>query len=231
MTSALTTSAVVRAARALTRAGQWDEALTLLGCLPESADTLTATAEVMVDRDFWTGADDATAALHRLEGEDSWGPRMLRARAEYTTQLRTRLAGGSPVVAPLAATLQGLLDDTDDPRSQAQAHFYLGVVAEVLAGEPDDAATHYRAVLDGPDRSFDAEALRHLGGHAQDTGDVEQARRLWLQSLQLRQRTGHLPGALAQLLLLAYQPLPTVVQGWAAELGSPMLHRMATMVD
>ena len=48
-----------------------------------------------------------------------------------------------------------------------------------------------------------SEALRHLGYHAGEAGQAEQARQMWERSAELRQRAGAVPYVLSQQLLLA----------------------------
>jgi uncharacterized protein len=225
--------AISHAARALTRSGQWDAALELLdAAAPDGVEAAIGKAEVLLDRDLWTGGHDADHALDQLPTEDSWQVRSLRARHEYTTQLRNLLAGGQPSPASVQQQLEQLLADAADGEPAALASLYLGLTAEVLNGDAATAARHYRDVVDHGDPYLTAFALRHLGGHAADAGDTDGAQELWWRSLRLRQRAGHLTGALAQILLL---PPDTsgrdVTSSWADELGAHTLRGMATHSD
>ncbi len=69
-----------------------------------------------------------------------------------------------------------------------------------------------------------ASALRHLGGQAADAGDPAAACVLWWRSFRLRARAGDLPGALAQLVLLAPSTtVEEVVSVWVEEAGLAVL--------
>lgn len=229
-------SAINRAAQALTRAGQWDEAVALLDSSPGDKDArhavAVAVAEAMVDRDCGTGADDAAGWLDRLRPDSSWAARMVRARHTFTAQLRIRLAGGQPAAEPLVDELRHLLGEAPGSHETALSHLYLGLTAEVLGGDMTGAAGHFRAVLDHGDPYLDAYALRHLSGHAHNAGDAEQARRLGWQALRLRQQCGHVTGALAQVRLLASETdLSEVVDTWVAELAAHTLRTSSFSKD
>ncbi len=211
---------VANAARDLTHAGRWETAAALVAALPEDVEARRLHAEVLIDQDFWLGTDDAVAVLDDLAGDESWDACSLRARHEYTVRLRRLIAGERPDATLLGTQWEQLLADAPDTRRAAIAHLYAGLTAEVLLEQPDRAAQHYRAVVDGADAYLAGYALRHLGGQADDRGEHEAAQDLWQQSLRLRQRVGHVPGTLAQLQLMADAlTVAEVVTMWADELS------------
>ena len=159
-----------------------------------------------------------------MRTENSWEVRALRARHAYTGQLRLRLAGGLPSPGPLQQELEQLLASAPNQESAGLASLYLGLTAEVLRGDADSAAQHYRDVLGHGDPYLSAFALRHLGGQAADDGDTVGAQDMWWRSLRLRQGCGHVTGALAQILLLPRDTTGRdVAEAWADELGASTL--------
>ena len=119
------------------------------------------------------------------------------------------------------------------------ASFYAGVIADNLQGAPEAAFVHFAAALrarrEERRRAADASlALRHLGDHAHTAGDLVLAREQWERSTELRQKVGHLLGALAQQALLAVllrdegdlagsRALATEVNRWARQVELPFL--------
>jgi hypothetical protein len=78
--------------------------------------------------------------------------------------------------------------------------------------------------------------LRHLGDHAHTAGDLKLAREQWERSTELRQKVGHLLGALAQQALLSVllrdegdaagsRALATEVNRWSNQVGLSFITR------
>ncbi|TCN41956.1 hypothetical protein EV644_104338 [Kribbella orskensis] len=189
-----------------------------------------ALAEVAVDQDFaqqTTNADHAIAVLEEALAESpdaiiGWDLDFLRLRKDYGTAL---LAGGDELqpgaddggsdedlakradAEALGKRVERLRDLAPDDARAGHAAFYAGVIADNLRELPADAFAAYTSALELGERSGDdllvSLALRHLGDHAHTAGDLPLARTQWERSTELRQKVGHLLGALAQLTLLA----------------------------
>ena len=85
--------------------------------------------------------------------------------------------------------------------------FYGGLIEDNLRGDGAAARSAFAAALTAAEEAGEeltiSEALRHLGYHASEAGDADQARQMWERSTQQRQRAGAVPYVLSQQLLLA----------------------------
>jgi tetratricopeptide (TPR) repeat protein len=140
--------------------------------------------------------------------------------------------------AALAERAERLREQAPDDGRRGMASFYAGVIADNLRGRGDEAFAHFTTALQLGEKSGDellaSLALRHLGDHAHTAGDLVLAREQWERSTELRQRVGHLLGALAQQALLAVllrdegdlagsRVLATEVNRWARQVELPFL--------
>ncbi|MFI5706871.1 hypothetical protein [Kribbella sp. NPDC051620] len=140
--------------------------------------------------------------------------------------------------ADLAERANQLAKTAPDDSRSGHAHFYAGVIADNLLEQPEAAFAAYTTALDLGERSGDdlliSLALRHLGDHAHTSGDLALARVHWERSTELRQKVGHLLGALAQQVLLAVlardegnvtasKALATEVNRWSHQAAIPWL--------
>jgi len=216
-----------QAVRALAQAGRWDVALALLDARPPGPGARCAEAlrrRTELDRAFWSATPLPSPPGDAPAG---WDAAREATQAGYVRLLRRRIEGLPPDVAAveaLRADLEHLLATAPDVEAGLAVRFPLGLVHENLRGDAASATPHWAAAADAVDTDVAASALRHLGGQAADRGDHDRARDLWWRSFRLRARDGDLPGALAQLQLLA--PSTTVaeaVQVWAAEAGFAVL--------
>jgi hypothetical protein len=230
---------VVTAATQLMRAGQWTAATALLTAArtddpAERATLALALAEVAVDQDFAQHTDHGTAALEAVLDE-SWDLEMLKVRKDYSATL-FQSGGGED----LGRRVRALIEEAPDEARRGMANFYAGVMADNLYAKPAEAFEHYEAALDLGEKSQDellsSLALRHLGDHAHTAGDLVLARMHWERSTELRQKVGHLLGALAQQSLLAVllrdegdaagsRALATEVNRWARQVDLEFIVR------
>jgi tetratricopeptide (TPR) repeat protein len=218
---------IENAARSLSRAGRWFDAMTLLDAFPHDSNLNLMRAEVAVDHDFWTGGNAADQRLAALS-DGSWDASFLRLRVAYTAQMRRLLAGGEPDTDALAEQIGAMVALAPTEEARAYAHLYLGLVHDVLGDDRTRAEPHYRTALDTTDDYISGYALRHLGALADDIGDHEAAVTLWKESLAKRQASGHLTGSLAQLLLLRDDvSLIETVGDWAEQLHLRVLAAQA----
>ncbi len=210
-------SPVIEAGTALMRAGRWTTATSLLQAITPSTPlerlvVAALLAEVAVDQDFGQQTDHAGQALAVLaealsDAPDpvvSWDLDFLRLRKDYGTALFAGDRGSGTVLAKRTDRLR----ETAPYESRAgHAAFYAGVIADNLLEQPQAAFAAYTSALELGERSGDdlltSLALRHLGDHAHTAGDLALARVHWERSTELRQKVGHLLGALAQQTLLA----------------------------
>lgn len=213
-------SDLAAAARALMLAGRWPQATALLAAAEAADDAeravlAVAAAEVAVDQDFWvrtacgaTALDRASAAMERSAGaspELAFDLSFAALKHDYDEQLfgpRDPSAG-----AALAARAGTLREHAPDLGRAARAAFYAGLIDELLRRDPVAARSGYEEALrlgeEAGDELIVSYACRHLGSLASDAGDADRARTLVRRSLELRQRLGCVPLALAQQLALA----------------------------
>jgi hypothetical protein len=223
-----------------------------------------AAAAAAVDRDMFTGTHRAPVALAAAEplvaaaGDlvARWDLATLRLYAGYQAELFGRAQdegegdGGRQVpafgpdgrdparAAELMARADRLTVDAPDAGRRGWASFYGGLVADNLMGDGTGGAGRFRSALrlgeqvgDGLLTSY---ALRHLGGHDEEDGDLAAARERWEKAADLRAADGHLTGVLAQQIWLATladregdhagaRAVATEVRRWATALGLPWL--------
>lgn len=150
---------------------------------------------------------------------------------------------GRTVAAGLGQWADRLQDQAPDDARRGMASFYAGLIADNLHGKSEDAFAYYTTALELGERSGDdllsSLALRHLGDHAHTAGDLKLARQQWERSTELRQKVGHLFGALAQQALLSVllrdegdpagsRALATEVNRWSRQLDFPHLTAQTT---
>lgn len=250
-------SPLLAASTALMRAGRWTTATELLQAAnpSTSAERLAiaaALAEVTVDQDFGQQTDNAGPALAVLaealsETPDAllaWDLSFLQLRKEYGTAL---FAGDRSAGEAFAKRANELHETAPDESRSGHAAFYAGVIADNLLEHPEEAFTAYTTALALGESSGDdllvSLALRHLGDHAHTAGNLPLARAQWERSTELRQKVGHLLGALAQQTLLAVlardegnpaasKALATEVNRWSHEANIPFLEtQSATLMN
>lgn len=219
---------VCSAALRLAHTGSWSHARDLLGVLDVCDRVRLVRAQVMLDEAFWTGSD-LVRPVEALPRDDfRWESELLTAQARYYSALRQRLSGTDPAgVLQLVADLEHLVETAPDAAARSTAAFFLGVAHENLDGDVIAARSAYDRANAGDDLTT-SYVLRHLAGHAADAGDSGTAHTLAVQALRLRQRAGHLPGALAQFLQIDdREPVRAMVTAWAHEIGATTLAKMA----
>lgn len=193
-------------------------------------------AEVAVDQDFWSRTAYGVTAIDRaraaIDGASSpalaFDLLYLALRHDYDEQLFGPGPGyGDMAAAPwrspaaaeaLAERASALRERAPDPARRARAAFYVGVIDELLRGDPAAARLAYEEALRLGEQAGDelivSYACRHLGFHVVGDGDQDRGRELLRRSMELRQRLGCVPLALAQQLALAE------VDGTAAVAGT-----------
>jgi hypothetical protein len=196
------------AARALMLAGRWAQAASVLSAAAaanagERAVLAVAEAEVMVDHDFWCRTNRGSSALSRATAavagaaDAADGPalafdvELLQLRHDYATELfgpegRPRFGPAgrdAAVIDDLAARADGLRAAAPDRGRGAAATFYAGLIADNLRGDEAAARVEFAAALVAAEEAGDdltvSEALRHLGYHAAEAGQV----RHWARAL------------------------------------------------
>jgi hypothetical protein len=237
------------AARELSRCSRWPRALSLLDAAApdDPARTALAAAEVALESDWFAGtalAADRLATAEKHYG-NSWDLDFLRLRHDYLGLLRGsgRLESGPAGKDP--AALDRLRDQARDLAGRAPdqlrhgwARMYLGLILDNLFADRDAAPDHYAAALKAGDDLLSREALRHLGDHDRDRGDLDAARDRWERATALGARAGLVAGTLSQQMLLAVlardtgdEPgavrLATEIARWSAAIGATTLHDQA----
>ncbi|MCM4078741.1 hypothetical protein [Paractinoplanes hotanensis] len=240
------------AARELARAGRGMRALRLLDAAGTDDPRIAlAAAQVAMELDMRTGTCEAGARVtiaERICGP-VWDVRFLRLRFDYFAQLFT---GGDFAFGPdgkdpaLPAELDqragALAADAPDAVRAGWAHMYHGVILDNLVADRAAAPPHYaialRAGETGRDDPLTWEALRHLGDHDRDAGDLARARERWERATTLAAGSGAVGATLAQQMLLAVLARDTgdeagsvalarEISRWSAATGAIRLHRQA----
>ncbi|HEY9241952.1 MAG TPA: hypothetical protein VIP48_08225 [Streptosporangiaceae bacterium] len=206
-------------ARALLRAGRWDDALAALptdgpptdGLRADGlrADELAGRAQILIDR-FWWRLDDpaaAESAVAALRAADPVLGQFCAAQLAYTRLLFT--IDPQPGHPDLAR--DGFSAGSADERIAGWGMFWLGVLADNVDHSPAAAVASYQHALtwarDQGDPILESYAVRHLGDHALragDAGGLDLVRR----SYQLRAALGARPLTAAAAVTLAAELPP-----------------------
>jgi tetratricopeptide (TPR) repeat protein len=148
------------------------------------------------------GLDAAEADLAIARG------RLMHTRFLLRRDLDPAAAQEDPGELPLferAARLYRALGDTG---GEAEALFWVGCFHQVIRHDNATAGPVLERSLElatqVADKAVMAEVLRHLGIAAHSTGYLEVARQRLEESTRLRREIGHLPGAAANMVGLAY---------------------------
>jgi hypothetical protein len=240
---------ILSAARALSRAARWEQALSLVDSLDDADPRIAlVAAEVAIDSDLFAGTDLAATRLDRVG--DGWDGAFLRLRHDYFGPLRDAAggwrfgpAGKDPrVIGELRERAGALVSRAPDAVRAGWANMYLGLIADNHFAERDVAARHYDAALEagegGGDDLLVREALRHLGDHDHDNGDLSSAGERWTRATELGARAGMVSGVLSQQMLLAVLTRSTgdeagavrlarEVERWAQAVGATTVSRQA----
>ena len=219
--------AIIAAATALTWTARYDVARRLLDSSVSAADgdaaarqLALAAAATAVHHDFRTvgprWAPGAIADAKAVTGtQDRWRLDFLELQHDYGRELIG--PDGSPAAgresrdparaAALARRAEALAASASDVAAAGWAAFYRGLIDDNLTGDRDGAPRWLAQALDAAEQAGDdylaGEALRHLGDHDEEAGELAQARARWERSTELWARIGNMTGVLAQQLLLA----------------------------
>ena len=219
--------AIIAAATALTWTARYDVARRLLDSSVSAADgdaaarqLALAAAATAVHHDFRTvgprWAPGAIADAKAVTGtQDRWRLDFLELQHDYGRELIG--PDGSPAAgresrdparaAALARRAEALAASASDVAAAGWAAFYRGLIDDNLTGDRDGAPRWLAQALDAAEQTGDdylaGEALRHLGDHDEEGGELAQARARWERSTELWARIGNMTGVLAQQLLLA----------------------------
>jgi hypothetical protein len=172
-------------ARALQRAGRWDDALAVL---PAGAAALRA--HILADRFWWRLGNpaEAEAAAGALAPHDPGLAEFCCAQLAYTRIVFA--VGTRPGDRDLAR--HGFISASADARLAGWGTFWLGVLADNVDHSPAKAIAAYTPALawarQNNDRMLESYAVRHLGDHALANGDAS--------GLDLLRKSYHLRAAL-----------------------------------
>jgi hypothetical protein len=165
-------------------------------------------------------ADDRAAGTHDADDradDDGFRWRLDLLRLQYDYEIALFEPGATPRFGPdgrdpaaltaLAGRAEELAASTPDVAGSGWAAFYRGLIADNLTGDRDGAPPWFARAQDAAERASDdylaGEALRHLGDHEMEAGDLAAARASWERSAGLWAGIGNMTGVLAQQLLLA----------------------------
>jgi len=179
---------------------------------PRWAPDAMACAEAATAPDPDVSSDPAPDAA---QGLASWRLGLLRLQYDYEIALtgtdgipRFGPEGHDPArLTALAQRAEQLSAAIPDVAGAGWAAFYRGLIADNLTGDRAGAPRWFTRALDAAERAADdylaGEALRHLGDHDEEAGNLPQARARWERSAELWAGIGNITGVLAQQLLLA----------------------------
>ncbi|WP_239159344.1 hypothetical protein [Winogradskya humida] len=233
----------IAAALDLARAARWQMALRLLDAVQPVGESdrrrmAVAAVEVALESDWFAGT---ALTAGRLAGADregaaegpggsGWDLEFLRLRHDYLRQV-TGAGGQEPRLRERAGELA---QKAPDAVRRGWARMYLGLITDNVFGEREAAPAHYAAALDAGDDLLTREALRHLGDHDRERGDLVSARARWERATELGARHGLVCGTLSQQMLLAELAretgdeagavrLATEIARWADAIGASRL--------
>jgi tetratricopeptide (TPR) repeat protein len=185
--------------RELRGRGRWDEALELTSDLFERADLLNEQA-------LFSGSAEAREAAGRelMRAE----ARLLqeKGRILHAKFLAERGAEDPAELEHFERSLE-LAREAGDERLESWAHFWVGIVHQVIRGDHDTALPHFQRAYDWAKANGDtllrSYAVRHLGFGWYEQGRRDDGLRALEESVELRRNDGFLPGVAAGLLTLA----------------------------
>jgi tetratricopeptide (TPR) repeat protein len=170
-------------------------------------------AERLYERAVFTGDAGPLAEADRELDAAEADLAVARGRLMHTRFLLRRdqnpdAAGEAPDELPLFERAAVLYRALGDVRGEAEALFWVGCFHQVIGRDNATAVPVLErslqlAALVG-EKAVVAEALRHLGIAAHFGGQPEAARQRLEEATRLRREMGHLPGAAANLVGLAY---------------------------
>jgi tetratricopeptide (TPR) repeat protein len=252
---------IIAAATALSWAARWDIARRLLAAVQgiglddaPARRLALAAATTAVHHDFRTTgerwAPTAIAAAEAIADPGRrWNLDLLELQHDYGSELIR--PDGQPAFGPdghdparlavLAHRAEELMRSAPDVAGAGWAAFYRGLIADNLIGDRDGAPAWFTQALEAARSQDDylaGEALRHLGDHDEEAGDLERARARWERSAELWARIGNMTGVLAQQLLLAQlavaegavpagMAIASEVARWAGALGLDLYQKQA----
>ncbi|MBL7258728.1 hypothetical protein [Paractinoplanes lichenicola] len=236
------------AALELARAGRGETALRLLDASPPDDPRIAlAAAEVALELALRKGLGpvrERIKAAERACGR-TWEVDFLDLRADYFEQL---FGGGfgpdgkdPAVLEELCRRAGELAEGASDQVRAGWAHMFHGLVLDNLVGDRSAAPAHYAVALEAGEAGDDLltwEALRHLGDHDRDGGNLARARERWERATALGAGAGKVGGTLAQQMLLAVLArdegdeagaiaLAREISRWTEAIGAARQHQQA----
>jgi len=208
--------------------GRWDDALVLLrGVLPVAADQSDAAlariclalARVLTDEGVFGGYDtlaerEALLDEAQARAERASEPLLLadvldaRGMSLHTTFIESAERQEPANELELFERALELRRQGGDPRAIAESLFHVGLVYGVVRQEHAKALPYfeqaYRTAKTAGDLVVASYAIRHIGFAHHDAGTQDPARAALVESLELRERAGFVPGVAMALVALAY---------------------------
>jgi tetratricopeptide (TPR) repeat protein len=185
--------------RELRGQGRWDEALELTSDLFERADLLNEQA-------LFTGSVEAREAAGRELTRAEARLLQEKGRILHAKFLAVRGAEDPAELEHFERSLE-LARQAGDERLESWAHFWVGIVHQVIRGDHDSALPHFQRAYDWAKTNGDSllrsYAVRHLGFGWYEQGQRDDGLRALEESVELRREEGFLPGVAAGLLTLA----------------------------
>jgi tetratricopeptide (TPR) repeat protein len=185
--------------RELRGRGRWDEALELTSDLFERADLLNEQA-------LFTGSAEAREAAGRELMRAEARLHQEKGRILHAAFLAERGTEDPAELEQFERSLE-LARAAGDERLKSWAHFWVGIVHQVIRGDHDTALPHFQTAYDWAKANGDSllrsYAIRHLGFGWYEQGRRDDGLRALEESVELRRDDGFLPGVAAGLLTLA----------------------------
>lgn len=205
-------------------------------------------AELLYERAVFAGDAGALAEADReLDAAEAdlavARGRLMHTRFNLRRDQDPAVAREDPGELPLFERAAGLYRALGDIRGEAGALFWVGCFHQVIRRDDVTAVPVLERSLklasEADDKVTMSEALRHLGIAAHRAGRLDEARQRLEESTSLRRQIGHLPGAAANMVGLAYvaaaqqredDALALLDQAGAIAAAS-QAHRIAAQVD
>lgn len=208
--------------------GRWDDALVLLrGVLPVAADQsdvamariCLALARVLTDEALFGGCDTLAEREALLDEAQTYAerggePQLIadaydaRGMSLHAAFLETMDRFEPPGELDLFERGLAMRKQAGEPKPIAESLFHVGLVYGVVRRDHQRALPYfeeaYRSAQAAGDLVTASYAIRHIAFVHHDAGDDAVARAGLLESLELRERAGFVPGVAMALVALAY---------------------------
>lgn len=235
----ISSQGVLTVGRALTLSGQWSTAAAFLAELAPDDDAVDRqllellNAELLLERAWWSpdSADgEVESAISALRPPDSWDAAHLRFRLAYMRYLFPSAVRPRSSITELAGLLEPLQQVASTDAQRNWSSFWRLAVSQQIGEAGNDIAEGLEQLelyaSESGDHLLRSYTRRHLAAFDLPS---ESRQRLLRLAIRDRQSFGNIPGALAQLAILAdfeesserKNAIASIICEWASALHLP----------